>query len=433
MFSSDVIFILAAVAGLAILLGIQINRINRKFDDERNRSGALENRLSMLQDSVERARQDSQILIAEELRQSRRELAAEQETGRKEARETLEVFRGSLEQLRVTLSQDQTQARTESRDTLTQTVAALSEQFAKLQQSNEQRLIEIQRRVDEKLSETITRNDTLFKGVSDRLTELHVTNEKIQRFSQELEELQSILKAPKLRGELGEVEMERMLRDCLHPEQYDIQHQLGGGRVDAVIINPQGKLPVDSKFPLEAYNRLRAASSDNEAEVARKEFVRSVKKHVDDIANKYIQPPETLLFAVMYVPAEGVYYELLSIPELMEYARIKGVFPTSPTSFWALLQVTVIGFKGMKISENAQRISALLRGLTGDLEKVKTSFAKAANQVRLANNNMSEASGDLDQLDRKIFGIQQAGDVGGLTAGEVPGLPTNTDGSLWQQ
>ena len=366
MFTPAIFLIIAVVVGAAILLALQLSRLGRKSDGEGERAAAMEARLNLLQESIERARQESQRTVAEELSRTRRDLTTEQEIARKELRESLTGFSGNLENLRNTLSQDQSKARTESRDTIVQSVTTLSEQFNKLQLSNEQKLAEIQKRVDEKLSETITRNDTLFKGVSDKLTELHATNEKIQRFSQELEELQNILKAPKLRGELGEIEMERMLRDCLHPEQFDLQHTLPGGRVDAIIINPQCKLPVDSKFPLEAFNRLRAASNDAEAETARKEFSRAVKKHVDDIATKYISPPETLLFAVMYVPAEGVYYELLSTPELMEYARMKGVFPTSPTSFWALLQVTVIGFKGMRISENARRITGLLRGLTDD-------------------------------------------------------------------
>ena len=432
MFTPAIFLIVAVVAGATILLAIQLARLGRKSDGERERASAMEARLSLLQESIERARQESQRTVAEELGRTRRDLAAEQEIARKELRESLTGFSGSLENLRNTLSQDQSKARTESRDTIVQSVTTLSEQFNKLQLSNEQKLAEIQKRVDEKLSETITRNDTLFKGVSDKLTELHATNEKIQRFSQELEELQNILKAPKLRGELGEIEMERMLRDCLHPEQFDLQHTLPGGRVDAIIINPQGKLPVDSKFPLEAFNRLRAATNDADAETARKEFSRAVKKHVDDIATKYISPPETLLFAVMYVPAEGVYYELLSTPELMEYARMKGVFPTSPTSFWALLQVTVIGFKGMQISENAQRITGLLRGLTDDLGKVRTSFDKAANQVRLANNNMDSAGRDLDQMGRKIESIQHESNADELPSGVAGTLTSKTDGTLWE-
>lgn len=430
--TSLVLIIVVIVSIPALLLWIQMARILRRADAEREQAQALASRLNLLQEGVERVRQESQKTLSEELRESRKELAGEQEIARKEVRESIELFRSSLETLRESLSTDQSKARVESRETLTQSVVQLGEQFKNLQQSNEQKLSEIQKKVDEKLSETITRNDSLFKGVTERLTELHATNEKIQRFSQELESLQSILKAPKLRGELGEIEMERMLRDCLHPEQFEIQYPLGGGRVDAVIKNPHGWLPVDSKFPLEAYNRVKAATSDAEAETARKEFSRAVKKHVDDISGKYIRPPETLSFAVMYVPAEGVYYELLSIPELMEYARTKSVFPTSPTSFWALLQVTVIGFKGMIISEDARRITGLLKALGDDLGKLRTSFDKAANQVRQASKNMDEASGVLDKVERKVDGIQYMSGADELPESIGTHLLSKPDGTLWE-
>ncbi len=424
--------LLAAIAVLGLALWVQLTRLSHRSDVERERTVGLESRVSALQESIERARQENQATLSTELRESRKEFAGEQEIARKELRESIETFRSSLEGLRETLSADQSKARAESRQALSEGVTSLTEQFRLLQQSNEAKLAEIQKKVDEKLSETITRNEGLFKGVTERLVELHATNEKIQRFSQELEELQGILKAPKLRGELGEIEMERMLRDCLHPSQFEIQYPLGNGRVDAVIKNPHGWLPVDSKFPLEAYNRLRAAKDDSEADVARKEFVRAVKKHVDDIADKYIQPPETLLFAVMYVPAEGVYYEMLSIPDLMEHARKRGVYPTSPTSFWALLQVTVIGFKGMQISESARHITGLLRGLGGDLSKVKDSFQKATKQVMQAGNNLEQANRDLGQLERKLDGIQHEGAQNELPEPTVGGFLPKPDGNSWE-
>lgn len=429
---STLLLILAAVSlAVVVVLALQVAKLSRGVSADREREAGLDTRLAVLHEAVERTRAESTKLLADELRETRRDLTSEQEKARGESRDTLELFRRTLESLRVSLAEDQSKGRTESRQTLEQTVRQLTDQFQKLQQANDQRLAEIQKRVDEKLSETITRNDTLFKGVTDRLIELHATNEKIQRFSQELEELQNVLKAPKLRGELGEIEMERMLRDCLHPDQFETQYTLGAGRVDAVIFNPQGKLPVDSKFPLEAFNRIRLATNEAEMEGARKEFARHVKKHIDDIANKYILPPETLQFAVMYVPAEGVYYELLSNPELMEHARNRGVFPTSPTSFWALLQVTVIGFKGMKISEGARRIAGLLKGLGDDLGKVRTSFDKAANQVKFAHDNMTAANRDLERFDNKLKTIHGEGDAEGIAPGEMPQLPLG-ERTLWE-
>ncbi|MBK6765758.1 MAG: DNA recombination protein RmuC [bacterium] len=167
-----------------------------------------------------------------------------------------------------------------------------------------------------------------------------------------------------------------------------------------------------------------------ETETARKEFSRAVKKHVDDIARKYICPPETLLFAVMYVPAEGVYYELLSTPELMEYSRSRSVFPTSPTSFWALLQVTVIGFKGMMISEDARRITGLLKALGDDLGKMRSKFDTAVNQVRQAGKNLDDALTELGNVQRKVEGIQySSSEELRETSHELLAKP---DGTLWE-
>jgi DNA recombination protein RmuC len=241
----------------------------------------------------------------------------------------------------------------------------------------------------------------------ERLGQLGETNQRIMEFSQDLTELKSILQAPKLRGIFGEMGMESMLNDCLAPSQFATQYPLSGGLVDAVIFNPHGTLPIDSKFPLEAWRRMHDVELDEaEKRKAKTEFVRAVKKHISDIADKYIKPPDTLDFAVMYLRAEGVYYELLEMPELMEHARACRVFPASPLTFWALLQVTVMGFRGLQISENAKRIASLLDGMQGDMEQFRNSFEKATKQVRNASQNLDDAGKQLDRVDSKLTSIR---------------------------
>jgi len=226
-------------------------------------------------------------------------------------------------------------------------------------------------------------------------------------FSQDLHELQNILKAPRLRGEVGEIEMERMLRDCLAPEQFATQFEIEGSRVDAVILNPQGFLPIDSKFPLEAWRRMHAPdATETDRAAARKDFIKSAKGHIETIAAKYIRPPKTLDFAVMYIPVEGVYYEIIEAPEIAEYARSRRVFAASPMTFWALLQVTVIGFRGLRISEQARHIGQLLQALKGDMEKFRDSFDKASKQLGFAKSNMDEAAGHLDRVGTRLDSIQ---------------------------
>jgi len=297
-------------------------------------------------------------------------------------------------------------AREEIQRTLQATTETLVGRFEKLQQSNEQKLVEIRGEVEKKLSETLKSSGQAFKDVTDRLSELHVTNQRIVEFSRDLNELQGILKAPKLRGILGEAAMERMLADCLAADQYEFQHDIEGNIVDAVIFNPTGHVPIDSKFPLDSWRKIHTDDlSDADRTVARRNFVRDVKKHLDDISRKYIRPPKTLPFAVMYIPAEGVYYEMMEYAELAEYSREKSVFPASPMTFWALLQVTVIGFRGMRISEEAQHISGLLRALTDDFKKMRDVFDTANTQLGHAKSNMEKAATHLDRFGTKLDSI----------------------------
>ena len=323
---------------------------------------------------------------------------------REESRSAVQDKIGEL--LRHAEEQDRA-ARDEIQRVLKGTTDALVGRFEKLQASNEQRLTEIRSEVERKLSETLQSSSQAFKDVTERLAQLGETNQNIMQFSKDLHELQSILKAPRMRGEVGEIEMERLLRDCLAPEQFDTQHEIvPGQRVDAVILNPEGKLPIDSKFPLEAWRRVHNSElGDAERTGARRDFVRAVKGHIDSIAAKYIHPPQTLDFAVMYVPVEGVYYEIMESAELTEHARLKRIFPASPTTFWALLQVTVVGFRGLQISENAKRIASLLTALRNDLEKFRDAFDKANKQLGHAKINMDEAAGHLDRFQGKLQSV----------------------------
>lgn len=320
------------------------------------------------------------------------------------------------------ITDENRQARKESRESLESVTRSLTDRFEKLQKSNEEKLAQIREEVEKKLLQTIDRQEKSFDKVTERLSDLRVTNDRIMQFSRDLQQIQSIMQAPRMRGEIGEIEMERLLRQCLAPEQFEMQHPIEGGRVDAVIFNPEGKLPIDSKFPLEAWRRSQdTALSEDERKTARREFQRAVKKHIDDISGKYIHPPQTLDFAVMYIPAEGVYYEVIETPELTEHARLKRVFPSSPTTFWALLQVTVMGFRGMKISERAQHISGLITALKGDMQKFKETFQRAAKQVDNAQANINVAARQLDKVDTRLDSIQapQVGDDRQMTA--LPG------------
>lgn len=315
-------------------------------------------------------------------------------------RHSREELQRTLGDLRLQVTNELATGRKDQRDVLEKTSSVLEERFEQLRASSEKKLTDIQDRVEQRLSETLDRTGQTFKEVTDRLADLRVTNERIVEFSRDLNRLNDILQTPKLRGEFGELTLERMLQECLAPEQYGLQFSIGNDKADAVILGNQGHLAIDSKFPLDNWRTGHHPDlSNDEKQKALRQFGRDVRKHIDDIARKYIRPPLTLNFAVMFIPADSVHYELLVQSDILEHARRRRVFPASPTTFWALLQVTVIGFRGMRISEEAQKVAALLDGLRQDLGKFREAFQKAYKQIGYARDNMDDAGKHLDRFD----------------------------------
>ena len=176
------------------------------------------------------------------------------------------------------------------------------------------------------------------------------------------EEMRAVLGAPTLRGGLGERMLEQLLGQVLPSGAYSTQHQLRNGtRVDALVLLREGQaVSVDAKFPMESYRRLMEADEGGR-DAERRQLHRAVKGHVDDIAVKYICPGETLDFALMYIPAENVYYEILTgggPDDVLDYAWSKRVFPTSPNSLYAYLQVVAQGLRGLQVERSSRETLA---------------------------------------------------------------------------
>ena len=206
--------------------------------------------------------------------------------------------------------------------------------------------------------------------------------------------LENILGGAKSRGSLGEITLERLLEDALPPAQYAKQYRFRSGEAaDAVIfLLDKKKMAIDSKFPLDAYRRLSA-----EGEEARRAFVTAVKGHADSIAKKYIVPDEgTLDVALMFVPSETVFYELLMSVDgkgqpLDEYCRGRSIFPVSPNTLHANLRVIAMGLRGMQIEENAKHLAANLNGLRKQLDTFEEYFEKIGTHLKNAQQSYTEA------------------------------------------
>ncbi len=221
--------------------------------------------------------------------------------------------------------------------------------------------------------------------------------------------IQMVLGGARTRGSLGEVALERLLADTLPQGTYESQYRFSSGEaVDAAVRFRDKLLPIDSKFPLEAYQRIA-----DKGEEARKEFAQAVRAHADSIAKKYIVPQEgTLEIALMFVPSESVYYELLMTADskgvaLDAYCRSKSVIPVSPNTLYAHLNVILMGLRGMQIEENARQLLGRLAGLKKQFDTFAEIYEKLGTHLRNAQQNYADADSKLERAQAALEQMAQ--------------------------
>ncbi len=240
----------------------------------------------------------------------------------------------------------------------------------------------------------------LIADIRGKLGELGKSSESILALGQDIRGLQQIFQAPKMRGGLGELALESLLGQVFPAEHLSLQHQFRDGlAVDAALRLPGGLVPIDSKFPLAAFRQLLEATAEEDRARCRRAFARDVRRHVDDIATKYIRPAEgTLDFALMYIPAENVYYELIMQEEPVSgeedigaYARRRGVIPVSPNTLFAYLKAIAYGLMGLRIEESAREILKGLQQLQGDFGQFEDALNLGQKHLKNAQTAFSEA------------------------------------------
>lgn len=199
---------------------------------------------------------------------------------------------------------------------------------------------------------------------------------KMSEIGRNMQELQEFLKSPKLRGNIGEQVLKDLISQIFPKSSFYLQYQFKtGDKVDAAIKTDAGILPIDSKFPMENFQKYVKAKTQDEKDIYKKEFEKDVRKHIDSIAKKYILPDEgTMDFALMYVPSESVFYEIVNIDNLVEYARVSRIFIVSPSTLYAHLQTILLSFEGKKIESRSKEVFKLLRALQIDYGKVNDSI-----------------------------------------------------------
>ena len=252
--------------------------------------------------------------------------------------------------------------------------------------------------------------------VHGQLGALGEATRRMEQVGRDIAGLEQILRAPKMRGGFGETLLERLLAEILPAEAYRVQHGFrSGDKVDAVIVVAGRLVPVDSKFPLENFRRMVAEPDEDRRRQVRRAFLRDVRGRIDEIARKYIVPDEnTFEFALMYIPAENVYYEVILRDEagedsLLGYSLAQRVVPVSPNSFYAYLQVILLGLRGLRIEQNAREILGVLGRLQADTARLREHFDTLGRHITNAKNKYDETATTLARLEGKIEDVAGRG------------------------
>lgn len=226
-----------------------------------------------------------------------------------------------------------------------------------------------------------------------------------------MKDLQEFLRSPKLRGNIGEQVLKELLGQMLPKQSFHLQYSFrSGATVDAAIKTTAGIIPVDSKFPMENFRKMNSAETESEKKIVQREFEKDVRGHIDDIAKKYILTDEgTIDYALMYIPAEAVYYEVVNSADLFDYAGKKRVLPVSPVTFYAYMRAILMSFEGQKIEAKARDILQAIRAIQKDYQKVDENLGVLGRHVTNAYNMMSQVVGSFTHLGQKITSTQSLG------------------------
>ncbi len=231
---------------------------------------------------------------------------------------------------------------------------------------------------------------------------------KMSELGQSMRDLQLFLQSPKLRGNIGEQVLKDLISQVFPKGSFFLQYSYKSGeKVDAAIKTTAGILPIDSKFPMENFRLMNTAESLAERNAAKKDFLRDVKKHIADIARKYIAPEEgTLDFALMYVPSETVFYEIINSTELLDYAKKNRIYPVSPNTLYVHLQTVLLSFEGQKIEARSRQIFRLLRSIQKDYEKTEGILQILHKHITNAYSQMNNALQSFNLLGQKLSSTQ---------------------------
>jgi len=317
------------------------------------------------------------------------------------------------------MQQQMEHVRTQVSDGLDKNVALLTDQMRVINEQVHQQLSLVHQQLQStsgQIGQRLEHTARVIGEVKENIGRLSKASDQIFEVGKNIAGLQEILRPPKLRGGIGEQFLGELLSQILPSEFFSLQYAfMSGERVDAVIRLGERLVPVDSKFPLDNFRRMIESQTEEEQKAWRKVFLRDVRKHIDDIASKYIVPREgTYDFALLYIPAENVYYETITKDEapgeekgILSHAMKQRVIPVSPNSFYAYLQVIILGLKGLKIEEHAQEIQTLLAGMAKDLKTFQEDFRLVGKHITDAKNRYDESRARIERFSIELERIER--------------------------
>lgn len=232
---------------------------------------------------------------------------------------------------------------------------------------------------------------------------------QMSEIGRSISELQEFLKSPKIRGNIGEEVLKDLIGQMFPKNSFYLQYQFKSGeKVDAALKTEAGILPIDSKFPMENFRNMIKTKEGAAKNQYKRQFINDVRRHIRTIAQKYILPEEgTVDFALMYVPSETVFYEVVNTPELIEYARSNRVYIVSPSTLYAHLQMILLSFEGKRIEAKTRQVFRLLRAIQQDYQKTEETLSVLGRHISNASAKMSEVFQRFALLGQKIQSATQ--------------------------
>lgn len=279
--------------------------------------------------------------------------------------------------------------------------------------STDTTVVEWLKSMDKRLDSNTQEMNSKLNSATQAFASVQKSLGEMSEIGRNMRDLQEFLNSPKIRGNIGEQVLKELLTQFLPKNTFKIQYRFKTGSiVDAVIITEAGIIPIDSKFPMENFKKMNSIHDEKDRKIVEKEFLDDVKKHIDAISSKYILTGEgTIDFALMYIPSESVYYEIVNGQTLYEYATKKRVLAVSPMTFYAFLRSILIGFEGQKISQQAHKILTNLRSIKEEYERVNTNFETLQRHITNSYNMATTVSSSFTKLGQQIDNTHTLGEI----------------------